>query len=34
MSNPYLERLAREAAAKAMIARDLGQEVADYMDMS
>jgi hypothetical protein len=34
MSNPYLERLEREAAAKAMIARDFGQEVAEYVDVS
>jgi hypothetical protein len=34
MSNPYLERLEREAAAKAMTARDLGEDVAEYMDVS
>jgi hypothetical protein len=34
MSNPYLERLEREATAKAMIARDFGEEMAEHMDAS
>jgi hypothetical protein len=34
MSNPYLERLEREAAARAMVARDFGVDMAEYMDVS
>ena len=32
MSNPYLERLEREAAARETIVRDLGEDVVEHMD--